>query len=346
MRDLNRLPKAHLHLHFTGSLRPATLWELAEARQVRLPSSLMDSDPLRVPADQRGWFRFQRQYDAARSVVKGETALRRVVREAAIDDAAEGSRRLEIQVEPSSYARELGGLTPALETILDEARLASRDTGVDVGVIVAASRIRHPLDARTLARLAVLHAGDGPGEVVAFGLSNDERRGTTSEWSSAFSIARRAGLPGVPHGGELLGADHLRDVVTHLHPTRIGHGVRGTEDPWLLEKLVSDGISFEVCPASNVHLGVYQDELEVPLRQLFDAGAQVALGADDPLLFHSRLTDQYEIARAQGFSDTELAELARSSVRASTASDIKKREILAEIDAWLAAPPGSAGQIV
>ena len=94
--------------------------------------------------------------------------MRRVVREAAEDDAAEGSGWLELQVDPTSYAPFVGGLTPAVEIVLDEAAAASRELGVDVAVVVAASRIRHPLDARTLARLAALHAGDGPGQVVGF----------------------------------------------------------------------------------------------------------------------------------------------------------------------------------
>ncbi|MGM0385064.1 MAG: adenosine deaminase [Actinomycetota bacterium] len=335
MRDLTRLPKAHLHLHFTGSLRLASLVAMAEERGVRLPSAITDADPLRVPADQRGWFRFQRQYDAARAVVRGEAAIRRVVREAAIDDSAEGSRRLELQVEPSSYAPHVGGLTPALEIILDEARLASRATGVEVGIIVAASRIRHPLDARTLARLAVRHAGQGPGEVVGFGLSNDERRGTTSDFAPAFAIVRRAGLPTVPHGGELLGPAHVRDVVAHLGPTRLGHGVRAIEDPALLDHLAADGIALEVCPASNVSLGVYPSLSSVPLRPLFDAGLSVALGADDPLLFHSRLVDQYEAARASGFTDRELATLARYSIDASFAGEDAKRRMRTDADAWL-----------
>ena len=335
MRDLTRLPKAHLHLHFTGSLRVASLVEMARGRGVRLPESITDADPLRVPADQRGWFRFQRQYDAARAVVRGEDAIRRVVREAATDDAAEGSRRLELQVEPSSYAREVGGLTPALEIILDEARSASRDTGVEVGIIVAASRIRHPLDARTLARLAVRHAGEGPGAVVGFGLSNDERRGMTADFAPAFPLVRRAGLPAVPHGGELLGPDHVRDVVAHLGPTRLGHGVRAAEDAALLERLAADDIALEVCPTSNVSLGVYRDLSAVPLRRLYEAGLRLALGADDPLLFHSRLVDQYVVARRHGFTDTELAQLARYSIDASFASASSKRSMLAGVDAWL-----------
>ncbi|MDO5024956.1 MAG: adenosine deaminase [Trueperella sp.] len=338
MRDLNTLPKAHLHLHFTGSMRVSTLADMAETQGIRLPENLTDNEALQVPADKRGWFRFQRAYDAARKVVNSEAAMRRIVREAAEDDAREGSRRLEIQIDPTSYAPFVGGITPALEIVLDEAALASRDTGVQVAVIVAASRIKHPLDARTLARLAAYHAGDGPGEVVGFGLSNDERRGNTSDWASAFNIARRAGLASVPHGGELLGPEHLREVVAHLNPARLGHGVRVAEDPELLDRIVDSGIAFEVCPASNISLGVYQNASEVPLRTLFAAGAQIALGADDPLLFLSRLTDQYQIARDLGFDDYEIALLAHSSISASLASTADKTRWHDEIDDWLATP--------
>ncbi len=336
--DLRALPKAHLHLHFTGAMRPSTMRELAESTHTRLPAHLLEADPLKVPADARGWFRFQRSYDAARALVRSEEVMRRIVREAAEDDAAEGSVRLEMQVDPTSYAPWVGGLTPALEIVLDEAKEASRATGVQVAIIVAASRTRHPLDARTLARLAGNYAGDGPGEVVGFGLSNDERVGHTADFSAAFRIARNAGLAGVPHGGELLGPSSLREVVGHLKPARIGHGVRSTEDLDLLTRLVDDGISFELCPSSNVNLGVYATAGDVPLRQLVQSGARVALGADDPLLFRSRLVDQYRLAReAHGFSDAELAALAEGSIEASLASEADKARWKGQIRAWLAA---------
>jgi len=339
VRDLALLPKAHLHLHFTGSMRVSTLAELAQRHRVRLPAVLLDADPLHVPADERGWFRFQRLYDAARACVRDEADMRRVVAEAVADDAAEGSGRLEIQVDPTSYAPFVGGITPALEIVLDEARAAAARTGVSVGVVVAASRMRHPLEARTLARLAARHAGDGPGEVVGFGLSNDERRGDTEQFGPAFVIARRAGLASVPHGGELLGPAHVHDVVQHLQPDRLGHGVRAGEDPRLLDEIVTAGIALEVCPASNVSLGVYADAAQVPLGALVDAGALVALGADDPLLFRSRLVAQYETARhVHGFSDDRLAGLARSSIRASRADDVTRARLLAGVDAWLATP--------
>lgn len=335
MRDLNLLPKAHLHLHFTGSMRIPTLQKMAAQQHIRLPDGLTDNVAIEVPADQRGWFRFQRAYDAARKVVRSEEAMRTIVREAAEDDALEGSRRLEIQIDPTSYAPFVGGITPALEIVLDEARKASKTSGIEVAVIVAASRIRNPMEARTLARLAAQYAGEGPGEVVGFGLSNDERRGRTSDWEPAFRIARKAGLLAVPHGGELLGPEHVREILDYLGPTRIGHGVRSAEDPRLLERIVSAGIALEVCPASNVSLGVYSEASSVPVRTLMETGAFVALGADDPLLFLSRLTAQYETLRNQGFNDRELALLAATSVEASFASPSSKSRWVEEIQQWL-----------
>ena len=211
-----------------------------------------------------------------------------------------------------------------------------------IGVIVAASRMKHPLDARTLARLAASCAGDGPGDVVGFGLSNDERVGSTASFAPAFRIARRAGLVGVPHGGELLGPASVREVVASLAPARIGHGVRTSEDPDLLKAVVDAGIALEVCPTSNVHLGVFTDFSHVPLPTLIEAGARIALAADDPLLFRSRLVAQYEVARdVFGLSDEALADLARSSIDASLASPTRKAAWKADIDAWLAAEPAA-----
>ena len=331
------LPKAHLHLHFTGSMRPRTLVALADKHRVRLPDALTKSwPPILSATDERGWFRFQRLYDMARACVRDEADMRRIVREAAQDDAAEGSRWLEIQVDPTSYAPFVGGITPALEIVLDEARSVSHEVGIGVAVVVAANRIRHPLDARTLARLAARYAGDGSGHVVGFGLSNDERRGTTAEFAPAFDIARRAGLACVPHGGELLGAAAVQETLVALAPDRLGHGIRSVEDDRVLDDVVRRGITLEVCPGSNVALGVYA-AADVPLRQLVAAGAQVALGADDPLLFGSRLNAQYETARTtHGLSDLELAELARCSVRGSRAPEPARKQMLADIEQWLA----------
>ena len=340
-RPTATLPKAHLHLHFTGSMRVETVREMSRAHGLRLPSALEADWPVTFETrDERGWFRFQSLYDAARACVRGEADMRRIVREAALDDGAEGSRWLELQVDPTSYAPFVGGITPALEIVLDEAAVVSREPGAaQVGIIVAASRTRHELESRTLARLAARYAGEGPGAVMGFGLSNDERRGDTETFAPAFAIARRAGLALVPHAGELLGPEAVERTLSTLAPDRLGHGVRAVEDPRTLARVVADGVALEVCPGSNLSLGVYDELEDVPLRRLVEAGATVALGADDPLIFGSRLVAQYEVARLLDFTDAELAALARGSLRASRAPEEVREAALAGIDDWLAAEP-------
>jgi adenosine deaminase len=340
-RDLRTLPKAHLHLHFTGSMRHATLLELADRDGIQLPDSLMSEWPPQLSAaDEKGWFRFQRLYDVARSVLRTEDDVRRLVREAAEDDVRDGGRWLEIQVDPSGYGARFGGITAFTELVLDAVRQTSAETGLGIAVVIAANRTRHPLDARTLARLAAQYAGRG---VVGFGLSNDERRGVTTDFAPAFAIAERAGLLLDPHGGELLGAASVRTCIESLHAQRVGHGIRSVEDPDLLAQVVDRGIALEVCPVSNVALGVYSDLTSVPLPDLLAAGATVALGADDPLLFGSRLAAQYATMRAaHELSDATLAELARMSIRASCAPDETRTELVAGVDRWLAEDAESA----
>lgn len=332
-RDLSTLPKAHLHLHFTGSMRHTTLLELAERDGITLPDALVEDWPPRLSAaDEKGWFRFQRLYDVARSVLRTEDDVRRLVREAAEDDRADGGRWLEIQVDPSGYAARFGGITAFTDLVLDAVADASRSVGIGMAVVIAANRTRHPLDSRTLARLAAQYAGRG---VVGFGLSNDERRGRTADFAPAFRIAERAGLMLAPHGGELLGPESIRVCLDTLHADRLGHGVRVAEDPALLAQVVEQDVALELCPVSNVALGVYSDLTSVPLPELMAAGATIALGADDPLLFGSRLAAQYSTMRAaHELTDDQLADLARSSIRASRADDATKSRLLDEVTRW------------
>lgn len=319
-------------------MRHTTLLELAERDGHVLPEALVaDWPPELSAADEKGWFRFQRLYDVARSVLRTPDDVRRLVLEAALDDAADGSRWLELQVDPSGYAARFGGITAFTELVLDAVRSASEAAGIGMAVVVAANRTRHPLDARTLARLAGQYADQG---VVGFGLSNDERRGRTADFAPAFAIARRAGLRLVPHGGELLGPSSVRVAVEELGADRLGHGVRVVEDPELLDLVVARGVALEVCPTSNVSLGVYSDLGSVPVPTLLDAGATVALGADDPLLFGSRLAGQYAAVRAaHDLSDADLARLAAMSVDASCAPEAVRKIVKADIQDWLADPP-------
>ena len=128
----------------------------------------------------------------------------------------------------------------------------------------------------------------------------------------------------------------VSETLDAMEPQRLGHGVRAVEDPRVLDRVVAEGVALEVCPLSNVSLGVFDRPEDVPLRTLVSAGARVALGADDPLIFGSRLADQYATARlSHGFTDEELAALARASLAASRAPSDVRAAAERDIARWL-----------
>lgn len=314
--DLRTLPKAHLHLHLAGAMRPSTLRELAGSYGVPVPSH--DARVL------RDWSQFQELYDAARAVIRTPGDIARVVTEAAADDAADGCGWLELQVDPTSYAPVLGGLRETLEAVLTAAASAP----IPVGVVVASSWARPGEHALELARLAADYAGDG---VVGFGLSNDERRGVVPDFVPAFRVAAEAGLLATPHSGFYTPASHVRDCVSLLGASRIGHGTSAVRSPEVLELLALKRVALEVCPTSYPPLGVHELD-QVPVKQLLQAGVPVTLASDDPLLFGVGLAGQYEIARSElGLADDVLVEIARHGVEASAAPDEVKQGLLSDL---------------
>jgi adenosine deaminase len=319
MRELRTLPKANLHLHLTGAMRPATLASLAGRYGLPVP-------PATLTGTGHGWEAFQGRYDAARSAIRSADDIARVVAEAVEDNAADGCGWLELQVDPTGYAGLFGGLEPVIEAVLGA--LSSRG-----GLVVASSWTRSGDHAVRLARLAARYAGSG---VVGFGLSNDERGAPVAGYAPAFRIAAEAGLIGAPHAGFYEPAWHVRDCVTLLGARRIGHGLTATVDTSVLDLLATRSVALEICPTSYPPFGVTADLAAVPVRALLAHGVPVALGTDDPLLFGAGLADQYAIARDRlGCTDTELAALAAHSVTASAAPPAVKESMLAGIRAWL-----------
>lgn len=313
MRDLSTLPKANLHLHLTGSMRPGTLAELAARSGLPLPQAM----PEPQAGVTHGWEVFQSRYDTARAVLRTAADITRVVTEAVAGDAA----WVEIQVDPTSYAVRLGSAEAVVEAAL----------AGGAGLILASSWAASPAVALDVARLAARYADRG---VIGFGLSNDERLGRVEDFVPACRVAAEAGLRIVPHGGFYEGPAHVRRCVEVLGADRIGHGLTAAGDPAVVALLADTGVALEVCPASYPPLGV-STIAELPVRHLLDAGVPVVLGSDDPLLFGVGLTGQYELLRADaGLTDAELATIARNSVSASSAPATLKATMLAGVDAW------------
>jgi adenosine deaminase len=322
-RDLRLLPKAHLHLHLEGAMRPATLAELAAEAGVPTP-------PIR---GYTSFAEFGLQYRAASALIETEAHLRRVVREVVDDAADEGAVWVEPHFYPPRYAGLLGSAEEVLEIVIDEGERAADARGIGCGWIVSALRDFDPDQAVELAKLAAMYAGSG---VVAFGLAADEALFPPEPFAEAFGIARDAGLISAPHAGELAGPASVYGALDALGAQRICHGVRALEDPALVERLAADEVVLDICPTSNVMLAVVATIEEHPLVKLLDAGVRCSLNGDDPLLFGPGLLAEYELVReSMGLSDEQLAQLARSSLVGSGAPRQLIADAVDHVEEWL-----------
>jgi adenosine deaminase len=303
-RDLATLPKAELHLHLEGSMRPETLAELADAAGIPVPEI-------------RGYGSFTAfagTYLAACDVIRSYDDVLRLVREVAADRQAAGA----VWIEPSFYLPlhegRLGSPPEVLEMMLRAAAAVTEELGIGIGFMPAGDRTLDPVVAVEQAELAAAHAGRG---VVGFGLSNDEAIGPIERFADAFAVAREAGLLCTPHAGELAGPDQVAFAADVLRAERIEHGVRAVDDPALVARLAESGTCLDVCLTSNVMLSVVDHITEHPLPRL--------------------LLAEYELARDRfGLDDAALAAIARASIEASGAPAALKRDAGAGIDAWLA----------
>jgi adenosine deaminase len=324
-RDLAALPKAHLHVHLEGAMRPGTLQELAQRYDIPVP-------PIRGFGS---FTAFSGMYVAACQVLQTPADLRRLVFEVVEDAALAGA----VWVEPSFYAPHhrvrIGSDSEIVAIVLDAAADAGAEHGIGVGIMLAADRTVDPSDAVDQARLAVAARDHG---VVAFGLANDEALAPPEPFADAFAIARAGGLLSTPHAGELAGPESVVGALDSLGADRIQHGVRAIEDPALVERLAASSVCLDVCPTSNLLLSVVPSLAEHPLPQLLAAGVTCSLNADDPLLFGPGLLEEYELARTElGLDDDALATIARASIEASGAPDVVKASARPAIEGWLAA---------
>jgi adenosine deaminase len=331
MRDLALLPKAELHVHLEGAMRVETVRELAERVGAAVPSGLVDGR-----WGFAGFDDFISQYTAMCALLGTTEDFRRIAHEFCEDEARTGVRYAEVVFSPSNHASRLGDdWFGPIEAVLDGLEAGRRDFGVTA--MLAPDLVRDAgieLAERSL-EVALKFAGRG---VVALNAAGSERSGI-APFGPLFRRAKDGGLRSVPHAGEWAGPRNVWETLEHYLPDRIGHGVRAVDDPALVEHLAATGLPLEISPVSNVATGVYGSLAEHPFQVLRDAGVTVTLNSDDPPMFGAWLTDVYRGARdTWSFDDADLAEIARTGVRASFADDDVKAELLAGIEAWLTEP--------
>jgi adenosine deaminase len=343
---IRALPKAEVHVHLEGTFSLDAILSLARESDAPLPgaaATLFDittHDAYAAPAvttgggsgaGAAGLSGFLRFLDWQCGLVRTAGQAARVAYAFAARQSASGIRYSDVIVNPTHWnawrGREVE-LMRALAAGFDE---AEQDGLCAVGI--AYSLLRGQSTASADDAVAALVAARPP-RVVALSIDGDEKvTGRTGEkFRDAFAVARAAGLHRTVHAGESSGPEGVRDALDLLGAERIDHGVRAVEDPALLDRLVSDGVSLGVCPRSNLTLGIYRSWDEHPLPRLLDAGVAVTLNTDDPAPLGSSLEADWAVTAQQfGFDESDLLGFAARSIDASFADEDRKAALQAEL---------------
>jgi aminodeoxyfutalosine deaminase len=325
------LPKAELHVHHVGSASMETVATLADrhAGSTAVPT---DPDELAAFFTFTDFGHFIEVYLATVDLLRTPEDLWTLTHDVARDLVAQNVRYVELTCTP--YTSIAVGI-PAeayVEAIEDARRRAAADFGLEMRWIFDIPGESGLPAADATLDVALRLRPDG---LIGFGLGGPEIGVPRPQFKPHFDQARAAGLRSLPHAGESTGPETIWDAVRVLGAERIGHGITAAQDPELMAHLAEHDIMLEISPTSNVRTRSVPSLDEHPLATLVAAGVPVSINSDDPPMFGTTLTHEYEIARRLlGLDDAGVADLARAAVRYSYAPDAVKTSILAEIDAY------------
>jgi len=327
-RDLlHRLPKAELHVHLDGSLRPETMLELAAEYGKPMPAD--DAESLRNymhVQDARNLVEYLERFSITLSVMQTADALERIAYELAEDLAAENVRYAEIRYSPILNAQ--GGL-PLTETVdapLRGLARAEQDFGIKTAIIICGIRNMEPATSRDLADLTVAYKDRG---VVAFDLAGAEYNYPAKKHKDAFYTVINKNMAATIHAGEAYGAESIHQALHYCRANRIGHGTRLYEDPDLMRFMNDFRVPIEICLTSNVQTRAVESFEKHPVRMYYDEGLILSLNTDNRLMSATTVTEEYWRAHQYlGFSWDELVDLALMSFDSSFMHRTEKLKML------------------
>ncbi|MEZ5912405.1 MAG: adenosine deaminase [Paracoccaceae bacterium] len=315
-------PKVELHLHLEGAAPPAFIRGLAHEKHMDI-SGIFDE---RGNYSYRDFWHFLKVYEAATQTLQTPRDYSRLTRAVLEESAANGVVYSETFLSPDFCGgRDLGAWREYLHAIREAADEAEARDGITLRGVVTCIRHFGPDKARETARCAAETAGDW---IVGFGIAGDEKVGKPRDFAWSFDMAREAGLRLTAHAGEWGGPQSVRDALYDLRVERIGHGVRAIEDLALVDELAERGVVLEVCPGSNVALGIYPQWRRHPIAELYRRGVKVTVSTDDPPFFHTTMTREFDrLADAFDWDEGVFGELNAVALNAAFCDDETRKRI-------------------
>ena len=323
---LRQLPKAELHCHLDGSVRPQTLLDLGNELGVEMPRADATSLAAYMRVDDaRNLEDYLARFEITLAVMQTAPGLERIAYELVADAAADGVRYLEMRYAPVLNTREGLALHDVVEATLRGAQRAEREHGTVARVILCAMRHQSVGLALEHAELAVAYRKQG---VVGFDLAGGESGNPATRYAEAFALAQRHDVCCTCHAGEGAGPESVRDAIHGCAVHRIGHATRLIEDRVLTDYANRERIPLEICLTSNVQTRVAASVATHPFREYYDRGLNVVLNTDNRLMSGVTLTDEYVAAnQALGFTFDELAAVALNGFESGFIPDAQRRTL-------------------
>lgn len=327
---VRNMPKVELHVHLEGSIRPETVLKLAERHGIDLPAK--DLDGLREWYTFRDFPHFVEVYVAVSKCVKTSEDVELIAREFLEGQKAQNVLHSEVTYTASTIEKYNGiPWEDQLAALRRAIKYGEEELGVSMRLILDIVRGENtPERAMQVAEWAV-----GAQDVVcALGLAGIEKSVPASNYQAAFDYAHANGLPVLPHAGETVGPESVREALDVCNPVRIGHGVQAINDMKLVAELRDRQIPIEVCPTSNVCIGVYPSLEAHPVARLMDEGVIVTINSDDPPMFSTTITNElYQCATTFDFNEDILWSLTLNAANAALLPAEKKRELIQRLRA-------------
>jgi aminodeoxyfutalosine deaminase len=293
-------PKIELHVHLEGTVRPATLLEIARRNDYALPAETEEG--LAELYDFRDFAHFIDVWILTTNALRTAEDFRQVVVDYAAEAVSHGAVYIEAIFSPAERVRRGVAWDEIFEGYCDGAQDARELHGVEVRLTPDIVR-GYPLDdAEQTVRHSARYRDRG---VVGVGLGGLEADYPPEPYEPVFALARELGLASVPHAGEVAGPPSVRGALEELRADRIRHGIRAAEDPGLLRELADRRIVLDVCPISNLRTRAVSTLHEHPLPQLVAAGARCSISTDDPAMFGTDLSQDYDAAASLGLHPRE-----------------------------------------
>jgi adenosine deaminase len=339
-RLLQRMPKAELHLHLDGSLRPSTALDLARERGLdRGMDERAMREQLTAPMPCADQVQLLEAFALPVELLQDAEALERAAGELVEDVAGERTRYVEIRWAPSLHRERGLSLRDGIGAVVRGARHAAAATGCVVRLIAVALRTHGPDVATEVATEAIRFGDDG---LTGFDCAGREAEVPDPlRFADAYAIAREAGLGITVHAGEWGGAAQVRRAL-ELAPERIAHGAAAIDDPALVDELRARGMTLDLCPTSNVQAGLYPAVRDHPLARLHRAGVPVTLSTDDRTVSGLSLVQEYaNVAKDLGLSPHELWAIDRHALEVAFLrhDEPVRAALLAEFDEFATCEP-------